>query len=203
MNNQLLGLAVLGIGGFVIYTMMKKRGAEEEVAIMSGGLPLLEPQQPEEVAEKYGEAIIDWNKRLTGETLPNGDKIFQPLDISAGNPLRMYYAIVKKKSVVYDVGLQTSIRHVTVGEIYLFNTVTNREVRLDELAKQATMTVDAKLATEETFANAFVEACKINPQFNPWTNKLQAGAVKSGTKVSSSNIEYLRRQCGEVYGAGL
>lgn len=202
MDNKLLGLAVLGIGGFVIYTMMKKRDAEEEAALLSTPLPIVDPKEPEEVAIAYGEAITDWNQRLAGETLPNGDKIFQPLDISAENPLRLYYAIVKKRSFDGAMPLGENISR-TIGEIYLYNTVTKREVRIDELARQATMTTDAKLATEETFGNAFVEACKINPQYLPWTHQISTGSVKTGGRITDNNREYHRAHCGDKYNMGL
>ena len=38
--------------------------------------------------------------------------------------------------------------------------------------KEKTMTSDAVKATEETFANAFVDSCKINPAYNAWKNNI-------------------------------
>lgn len=195
-TNALLGLAVLGVGGFVLWKMAKGKAASEEAEIMSSGLPT--PEDPEEVAAKYGGAISNWAERFVGEEMPNGDMLFEPLDISAQNPLRMYYAVVKKRTWKPSPGAVLGLKPIfpLVGEIFLFNTVTNREVRLDELAQQTTMTVDAKKATEETFANAFVYSCKIDPRYLHWTNRINTG-------ITSNNIEYWRRQCQDTYEAGL
>lgn len=199
MDNQLLGIAVLGIGGFVVYTMMKEKAAAEEAAILSEPLPPSAPLSPDDVATKYGEAISNWEERLAGEELPNGDRLFEPLDISATNPLRLYYAVVKKRTWSPTKGTPLGLNPIfpQVGEIYLFNTVTNREVRLDELAKQDTMSEDAKQATQDTFANAFKYSCQIDPRYLHWTNLLNT------KNITANNLEYWRGKCGDTYNTGL
>lgn len=194
-DNKLLGITVLGLGSLVAYKIIRSRGVEEEVAIMSEPLP---PLPPEDVATEYEQATIDWSARFVGELLPNGDKIFEPLDISEGNPLRLYYAIVKKKPAqgTWGHALITKdkqyMMNESVGEIWLYNTLTKREVRLDELSKQKSMTVDAKKATEETFANAFVDSCKINPAYDAWNNRILVIPTRH-------QFEYQKGECDMKY----
>ena len=162
---------------------------------MSEPLP---PMPPEDVAVEYEQATIDWSARFQGELLPNGDKIFEPLDISAENPLRLYYAIVKKKTSqglwghALIMKANKYIMNTQVGEIWLYNTLTKREVRLDELIKQKTMTQDAIDATEETFANAFVDSCKVNPAYDAWNNRIL-------TIPTQHQFNYQKGQCDDKY----
>lgn len=167
-GNSLLGLAVLGVGGFLIWQQMRKGGIEEEAVNLSV------PLTPQEASAIYTDVGKTWEEKLAGEPLPNGDRIFRPLDTDAENPLRMYYAVVKTKKYVPNAGTPTiiGVGYPTVGEIYLFNTLTGREVRLDELAKSKTMTEDAKRGVQETFANAFLFACNIYPRYLPWVNNI-------------------------------
>lgn len=192
-DNKILGVAVLGLGGYVAYKMFRKQGVKEEAAIISKPLP---PMPPEDVATEYGQATVDWSARLEGELLPNGDRIFEPLDISARNPLRLYYAIVKKKSTKNNVRLVGVIRKpnrwildTQVGQIWLYNTLTKREVRLDELMKEKAMTSDAVKATEDTFAGAFVNSCRVNPAYNAWDNAILVSSIPTR--------DYWTRQMGQ------
>ena len=193
-TNSILGLAVLGIGGFLLYTTMKKKGVGEEAAILST------PLTPAEASIHYTGAIQNWEERLEGELLPNGDKIFEPLDVSPTNPLRLYYAIVKK-GPWRPQGTQKyppptwEAPPAEVGEIFLFNTVTNREVSLVELAKSEMMTPDAQKATEETFANAFVYSCEIWPFYFPWTNGWE--------QRNNRNVAHWRGLCRDKFNTGL
>jgi len=172
-GTSLIGLAVLGVGGFLIYQQMRKGGVDEEAANIQVPLSI------EEASAIYEGVQQTWAEKLQGEPLANGDRIFRPLDTDPENPLRMYYATVKTRKYVPNAGTPTilGVGYPTVGEIFLFNTVTGREVRLDELARSKSMSADAKVSVQQTFANAFQFACLIYPRYLPWDNNisLQSG----------------------------
>lgn len=168
-STSLIGLAVLGVGGYLIYSQMRASGVEEEAA------NLQVPLTTEEASTLYEGVEKTWAEKLAGEPLENGDRIFRPLDINVENPLRMYYAIVKTRRYAPNPGtpvLLGGTSYPTVSEIYLFNTITGREVRLDELARSKSMTSEAKIAVEQTFANAFSYACRTFPRYLPWENNI-------------------------------
>ena len=168
-STSLIGLAVLGVGGYLVYTQMRAGGVDEEAANIQVPLTIDEAGALYEGVEKT------WAEKLAGEPLENGDRIFRPLDTDAENPLRMYYAVTKIRKYRPNPGtpiLLGGTSYPTVSEIYLFNTVTGREVRLDELARSTSMTNDARIAVEQTFANAFQHACRTFPRYLPWDNNI-------------------------------
>ena len=159
-TNKLIGLGILAIGGYLIYSQFVKKGVDEMAADAAAYVP--DPMGIEDAAAVYAEAGRSWDEVLDGEPVAGG-RLFRPLDISSGNPLRLYYAVVKARAISPLTGKGGSSRGV-----YLFNPNTQRETSLDQLAKSESMTADARRGVEETFAHAFAYACDSN-RMDQWT----------------------------------
>ena len=151
-TNKLIGLGILGIGGYLIYSQFRKKGVDELAEEAAVYVP--DPMGIQDAAAVYAEAGRSWDEVLAGEPVPGG-RLYRPLDISAGNPLRLYYAVVKPRPIA-----PLSPGFGVTGAIYLFNPDTKRETALDQLARSESMTEDAMDGVEDTFAHAFLEACK-------------------------------------------
>lgn len=189
-GTQIMLLGGLAVAGFVVYKKfaepaIRAQGAKQEAM-------LLEDLTPRDVQETYEAAVDAHAKQLAPTRTSGGDLLFQPLDLSAKNPLSGFVAVVKEmqrnlvqlsqesgKAFIYgllpkgDRGKAYKDPNVPIrlARIYFFNPATGREVAAWELKKHADLWMpDMQNAVENTFTHAFNHACGINPAYDQWNN---------------------------------
>lgn len=173
MNKNLMSLALLGIAGAGLFMIMKGR---KSTIIPEGTVHDNDSETPASTPIKYEQAQEDWRTRLQPTTASDGSKIFQPLDTSPTNPLKDYQAIVRTKMIVpkYTVGKPAQ----PAGVIFLYNTKTGREAQLNEFASK--LNAAEKDTLTKTFIHAFNYACKVNSNYDAWSDTfLVASAVRN------------------------
>jgi len=171
MNKNVISLVLLGIAGAGLYMIMKGRSSVS--VIPKGTVYDNDSETPASTPIKYEEAKEKWHARLQPITASDGSKIFQPLDTSPANPLKDYQAIVRTKMIVpkYIVGKPAQ----PAGVIFLYNTKTGREAQLNEFASK--LNAAEKDTLTKTFIHAFNYACKINSNYDAWSDTFLVGSA--------------------------
>lgn len=198
-TTKILLLGAIAAAGFIVYRRFAPAAAAVEMNQQ------LEDLTPEDVHETYAAAEKTWQERLQPTTMPNGNLLFEPLDLSETNPLSGYVAVLKKlnrslnqlagesgRAAVYLSSDRPNDPH-QIGRLYFFNPQTGREVGAFELKKNADLWLPGmQEALQNTFVHAFNAACRLNPRYNQWDNTLNTG-------IKEAAMSYMREQCDVHY----
>lgn len=214
-GTQIMLLGGLAVAGFVVYKKfaepaVRAEGAKQEARV-------LEDLTPEDVQETYEAATKSHAELLQPTRTSAGHMLFQPLDLSAQNPLSGFVAVVKeldksltqlnnesgRPSVGFLLGKDRGKPYkdpnvaFKIARIFFFNPATGREVAAWELKKHADLWMpDMQDAVVNTFVHAFNYACKINPRYDQWANTVN-------TAWNDASIPYWVDQCNIKYNVSM
>lgn len=205
---KILMLGGLAVAGYFVMSKLGTRTAAVEMGQQ------LEDLTDRDVAEAYDAAEQTHQAKLAPIVTSSGHLLFEPLDLSAQNPLAGFDAVVKNMQKSWwdlyaengskgpkPLGASGGFNYTKkypIARVFFFNRATGREVAAYELKQNADLWLpDMQSALQLTFAHAFNHACKVQPAYRQWTNEL---AVRY---PSNKNWSFDNLNCDRQYPVGM
>lgn len=209
-------LTGLGVAAYLVYTKFVAGGNAESVEDAAMTLEERALQAQEGAVSAVEGIELARDVLLAGERATDGSMVFQPMVPMTriiellGAP---YVAVVRTlqrsnvelanengtpvPSSIYATtgGTNPWVIPQAIGRISVFNVETRREVSLaalrrDSIAKNLWMDTMA-MALEDYFANAFIFACRIRPNYDQWQNIMRFDQYKRPVNVDC-NTRYVK-----------